>query len=103
MSAYALRCRVCEDVTAAEPADSRRRGAGPTDVLYDWARIERTITRGDVARGPASLWRYATLLPVVARVDVGAGWTPLVRSDLLSDALDVEVLLKLEVENPTAS
>jgi threonine synthase len=103
MSAYTLRCRVCEEVSVVEPVDSCRRCDGPTDVLYDWATIERTITRASVAAGPRSLWRYAPLLPAGARVDVGAGWTPLVRSDLLSDALDVDVLLKLEVDNPTAS
>src|SRR3954451_8256557 len=61
------------------------------------------MTRRSVAAGPRSLWRYATLLPAGAQIDVGAGWTPLVHSDLLSDALDVEVLLKLDGENPTAS
>src|SRR4051794_4782797 len=103
MSAHSLRCRVCEEVTVAEPLDSCRRCDGPTDVLYDWASIERTITRASVAAGPPSLWRYAALLPTGARVDFGAGWTPLVRSELLSDALDVDVLLKLEGDNPTAS
>ena len=103
MSAYSLRCRVCEEVTVAEPLDACRRCDGPTDIVYDWAAIERTMTRRSVAAGPHSLWRYASLLPAGAHVDVGAGWTPLVHSDLLSDALDVEVLLKLEGENPTAS
>src|SRR4051794_41457643 len=103
MSTHSLRCRVCEEVALAEPLDSCRRCDGPTDVVYDWAAIERTMTRRSVAAGPLSLWRYATLLPAGAQVDVGAGWTPLVHSDLLSDALDVEVLLKLEGENPTAS
>src|SRR3954471_12704335 len=103
MSTHSLRCRVCEEVALAEPLDSCRRCDGPTDIVYDWAAIERTMTRRSVAAGPRSLWRYATLLPAGAQVDVGAGWTPLVHSDLLSDALDVEVLLKLEGENPTAS
>ncbi|MFL5961436.1 MAG: threonine synthase [Gaiellaceae bacterium] len=103
MSAYSLRCRVCEEVTVAEPLDACRRCAGPTDVLYDWARIERTVTRATVAAGPESLWRYHDLLPSGARVDFGAGWTPLVRSDLLSDALGIDLHLKLEGENPTRS
>jgi len=103
MSTHSLRCRVCEEVALAEPLDSCRRCDGPTDVVYDWAAIGRTMTQRSVAAGPRSLWRYATLLPAVAQIDVGAGWTPLVHSELLSDALDVEVLLKLEGENPTAS
>ena len=103
MSAYALRCRVCEEVTVAEPLDACRRCDGPNDVLYDWAWVEHAVTRAAVAAGPPSLWRYHGLLPAGARVEFGAGWTPLVRSDLLSDALGVDVLLKLEGENPTQS
>src|ERR1700704_2004464 len=101
MSASPLRCRVCEEVTVAEPLDACRRCDGPTDMLYDWARIERVVTRASVGAGPASLWRYHDLLPTGARVDVGAGWTPLVRSDLLSDALGIDLLFKLEGGKPT--
>jgi threonine synthase len=72
-------------------------------MLYDGARIERVVTRAAVAAGPASLWRYHDLLPAGAQVDFGAGWTPLVRSDLLSDALGIDLHLKLEGENPTQS
>src|SRR3954451_2972498 len=103
MSAHSLRCRVCEEVTVAEPLDACRRCDGPTDVLYDWDTIRRSVSRATVAAGPASLWRYAALLPMGAHVDFGAGWTPLVRSDLLSDALGIELFLKLEGDNPTAS
>ena len=45
MSAYALRCRVCEEVTVAEPLDACRRCDGPNDVLYDWAWVEHAVTR----------------------------------------------------------
>jgi threonine synthase len=103
MSAYALRCRVCEEVTVAKPLDACRRCDGPTDVLYDWAQIERAVTPAAVAAGPASLWRYGGLLPAGAHVDYGAGWTSLVRSDLLSEALGIELFLKLEGDNPTRS
>jgi len=102
-SSDALRCRVCEEVTVAEPLDVCRRCDGPTDVLYDWDWIERAVTPATIEAGPRSLWRYEALLPAGARVDFGAGWTPLVRSDLLSDALGVDLYLKLEGENPTAS
>jgi threonine synthase len=103
MSAHSLRCRVCEEVTVAEPLDACRRCDGPTDVLYDWETIRRSVSRATVAAGPDSLWRYAALLPMGAHVDFGAGWTPLVRSELLSDALGIELFLKLEGDNPTAS
>ena len=103
MSSYYMRCRVCEDVTAAEPLDACRRCDGPTDVTYDWERVARTMTRSAVAAGPRSLWRYHGLLPAGAQVDVGAGWTPLVRSDSLSELLGVDLHLKLEDANPTRS
>ncbi len=103
MSSFALRCRVCEAVTVAEPTDSCRRCDGPTDATYDWARIARRVTRAKVAAGPDSIWRYQELLPTGARVEVGAGWTPLVRSGRLSDALGIDLRLKLEGTNPTRS
>ena len=102
-SGYHLRCRVCEEVTEAEPLDACRRCDGPTDVSYDWDGVARTMTRASVAAGPRSLWRYHGLLPAGAQVDVGAGWTPLVRSDALSDLLGVDLHLKLEDANPTRS
>jgi threonine synthase len=65
--------------------------------------VTRDVTRASVASGPRSLWRYAGLLPAGARVDVGAGWTPLVPSPELSDTLGVELYLKREDTNPTRS
>lgn len=103
MSSYYLRCRVCEEVVEAEPLDACRRCDGPTDVTYDWERVARTMTRGSIAAGPRSLWRYQGLLPAGAHVEVGAGWTPLVRSDALSELLGVDLHLKLEDANPTRS
>ena len=66
MSAYSLRCRVCEEVTVAEPLDACRRCDGPTDIALRLGRIERVVTRAAVAAGPASLWRYHDLLPAGA-------------------------------------
>lgn len=101
MSAYRLRCRVCEDVQPPSAADACLRCDGPTDVTYDWTSLR--ITCESVAEGPRTLWRYGALLPAGARIDVGAGWTPLTRSDELSDLLGVELFLKLEQTNPTRS
>lgn len=100
---YALRCRVCEDVTEPEARDACRRCDGPTDVTYDWAMIRQEVTQTEIAAGPPSLWRYEALLPTAARVGVRAGWTPLERVDSLSEQLGVDLLLKLESENPTRS
>ncbi len=103
MTPFALRCRVCEEVAPPEPLDACRRCDGPTDVTYDWDRVARLATREAVADGPDSLWRYHALLPAGARIEHGAGWTPLRRADRLSDALGIDLRLKLEDTNPTRS
>jgi len=98
-----MRCRVCEEVTPAQPVDLCRRCDGPTDVVYDWEHIARTVTPRAVAAGPKSVWRYHWLLPSGAPVDTGAGWTPLVRSDELSELFGIDLHLKLEGASPTGS
>jgi len=103
MSAFGLRCRVCEMVSRPEPVDACRRCDGPTDLTYDWARIARDVSHRSIAAGPESLWRYGGLLPAGARVDYGAGWTPLHRADRLSELLELDLHLKLEGHNPTHS
>jgi threonine synthase len=103
MSAYHLRCRVCEEVTEPAPAVACHRCDGPTDVAYDWDRLTRTFTREAIGGRPETLCRYAELLPAGARVDVGAGRTRLVPCEPLSDLLGLDLYLKLESENPTRS
>jgi threonine synthase len=103
VTAYALRCRVCEEVTPAEPVDACRRCDGPNDVAYDWERVERTVDRARIAAGPPSLWRYRGLLPAGAELEFGAGWTPLVQATRLSELLGIDLWLKLETANPTHS
>jgi threonine synthase len=103
MSASGLRCRVCETVSLPEPVDACRRCDGPTDLTYDWARIARDVSHATIAAGPPSLWRYGGLLPAGARVETGAGWTPLLRADRLSELLELDLHLKLEGYNPTQS
>ena len=103
MSAAGLRCRVCETVSLPEPVDACRRCDGPTDLTYDWDDIARDVSHRSIAAGPESLWRYAALLPAGAKVEHGAGWTPLHRADRLSELLDLDLHLKLEGHNPTHS
>jgi threonine synthase len=102
-AAVALRCRVCEEVAPPQPADTCLRCDGPTDIVYDWPALRATVSRATLAAGPPSLWRYAALLPL-GPADVAApGWTPLVPAPRLSEALGIELLLKLETANPTGS
>ena len=94
---------MCEVVVEPAPLDTCRRCDGPTDVGYDWARLGHTLTRAAVATRPHSLWRYHELIPDGARLDVGAGWTPLEHSEPLSELLGLDVHLKREDANPTRS
>ncbi|HEY3962639.1 MAG TPA: pyridoxal-phosphate dependent enzyme, partial [Gaiellaceae bacterium] len=100
---YSLRCRVCEEITVPVPLDTCRRCDGPTDVAYDWEWVRENVSHATIAAGPRSLWRYRALLPGAARLDFGAGWTPLIRAHRLSRLLDVDLYLKLESANPTLS
>ena len=103
-AASALRCRICEHVEVPGPADDCPRCDGPTDVVYDLAALSRELTPASIARSPETMWRYRDLLPAeVADATSAVGWTPLVRAEVLSKALDVDIRLKLETVNPTGS
>ena len=87
--AFALHCRVCEDMTLPEPLEICRRCDGATDIAYDWEHLRGTVTAATIAAGPPSLWRYEGLLPTRSHAGVPAGWTALERSDSLSELLGV--------------
>jgi threonine synthase len=79
---------------------------GPLEVAYDYDAIRASVSREKIAAGPLSLWRYQDLLPVEAEpaVDLGTGFTPLVRADRLAAALGLgEVWVKDDTRNPTNS
>jgi threonine synthase len=79
---------------------------GPLEVTYDYERVAATISRERIASGPRTIWRYADLLPVADPhpVDLGAGFTPLVRADRLAAELGLgELWIKDDTANPTGS
>lgn len=105
-TAFALRCRICEHEEAPGPATDCPRCDGPTDVAYDLEALAGLVSRERVAGGPQSLWRYRDLLPAElgdTASGQAVGWTPLVRAERLSGALDLDVLVKAETANPTGS
>jgi threonine synthase len=76
------------------------------EVVYDYQAIARATSRGRIAAGPDTMWRYADFLPVdaAARIDLHAGFTPLVRSHNLAEALGLrELYIKNDTVNPTWS
>lgn len=80
---------------------------GPLEVVYDYDRIRRQLTRATLERRPPSMWRYRELLPIAGEPTVGrqVGFTPLVRADRLARRLGVrEVWIKNDAVNyPTLS
>jgi threonine synthase len=77
---------VCEDVCF-----------GPLEVVYDYDRIRSRVSRATIEAGPTSIWRYRDFLPVAADpIDVGTGFTPLLRARRLGRALGLN---KLYVKN----
>jgi len=101
-----LRCRECGRGYAVEPIHVCEWCFAPLEVVFDFDEIRRTISRESIAAGPRSMWRYAALLPGDAekRVDLGAGFTPLVPAPRLGAELGLHDLwLKNDTANPTHS
>jgi threonine synthase len=105
-SLIGLRCRECGREYAAEPIHVCEWCFAPLEVVFDYAEIAKSISHESVAAGPRSMWRYHQLLPADAdkRVDLGAGFTPLVPAPRLGAELGLNDLwLKNDTANPTHS
>ncbi len=104
--ATALRCRECHREYPLAAQHVCEFCFGPVEVTYDYDRLRRNVTRESIERGPASLWRYRDFLPVDAdaAIDIGAGYTPLIRAKNLGKALGLNNLyIKNDTVNPTWS
>jgi threonine synthase len=94
-----LECSKCgERLSGAAPQNVCPKDGGSLYVRYDLARIKKQVTRDSVERGPASMWRYAGVLPGSDPVTLGEGFTPMLRSRTNPD-----VYIKDEGLNPTGS
>jgi threonine synthase len=102
----ALKCRECGREYPIEPSYTCSWCFGPLEVAYDYDAIRDHTSRERIAAGPANIWRYADLLPSDHHpaIDLGAGFTPLVRADRLAAELGLgEVWVKNDTLNPTNS
>jgi threonine synthase len=99
MSRASLRCRVCERAQPLLALSACPHCHEPLDVVYDGLPASLHRNGGS----PRSMWRYADALPHAPQDDSTPGMTPLVPAPRLSEALGVELLLKLEDANPTHS
>ena len=101
-----LRCRECGREYQLEPSNVCEFCFGPLEVVYDYAALAGLVTRERIEAGPPTMWRYADLLPVDAEgaVDIGTGYTPLLRAPNLGRELGLSRLyIKNDCVNPTWS
>jgi len=77
----------------------------PLEVSYDYKAMAKAVSREKLAAGPLSMWRYRDMLPVEGKeVDIGTGFTPLVKADNLGRELGLDRLyIKNDCLNPTYS
>jgi threonine synthase len=99
-----LSCRECGATRELGPVFACDECFGPLEISYDFG----TVTREQIAAGPASIWRYAPLLPVPADVaahpNTNPGWTRLVPAHNLGRELGLKNLyVKDDSGNPTHS
>jgi threonine synthase len=94
-----LECSKCgEKVDATQPQTLCPRDTGSLYVRYDLAAIKKHFTRESLLQRPASMWRYADVLPDAEPVTLGEGFTPMLRSRRNPDTY-----IKDEGLNPTGS
>ncbi|MFQ5997370.1 MAG: threonine synthase [Dehalococcoidales bacterium] len=103
--ATALRCRKCGKEYPLEPINLCDFCLSPLEVNYDYKSMAAKVHREKLAEGRFSMWRYRDLLPVEGEVvDIGTGFTPLVKAENLGSELGLDHLyLKNDCLNPTYS
>src|SRR3954447_13975972 len=81
----ALKCRECGREYPLAATHVCEFDFGPLEVVYDYDRIKKNLTRAIIASRPQTMWRYRELLPVAFEPTVGCqvGFTPLVKADRL--------------------
>ena len=101
-----LRCRGCGREYPVEPLNACDFCFGPLEVEYDYDSITRAVSRERIVEGPPTMWRYQDFLPVDAdmALDMGTGFTPLIRAENLGRKLGLENLyIKNDSVNPSFS
>jgi len=102
-----LECGRCRKAADAAAVASRCPCGGELLARYDLEAIRRSWSREWLGHAPATMWRYAPLLPVAnpnSIVSLGEGMTPLVRARRLGAALGLKDLwIKDEGVNPAGS
>ena len=92
MPGYELRCRECGKSWGNQPRSICEDCFSPLEVSYDYESLR--VTREEIARGPANMWRYSSLLPLPEdyRPSLPVGFTPLLRAPRLAAQLGAKNL-----------
>lgn len=103
--ATTLRCRKCGKEYPLEPISLCEFCLSPLEVSYDYKSMARAVSREKLAAGPLTMWRYRDMLPVDGEViDIGTGFTPLVKASRLGRELGLkELYIKNDCLNPSYS
>ena len=103
----ALKCRECGREYPLEATHVCEFDFGPLEVVYDYDKIRKSMTKAALAKRPETMWRFRELLPVADDPTVGTrvGYTPLIKADRLAKWLGVrEAWIKNDAVNyPTLS
>ncbi len=101
-----LRCRECGATYPVSPVSICPECFGPLEVDYNYEAMRQAISRFSIESGPATMWRYRSLLPIDGDrvVDLGTGFTPLIEAHRLGQELGLKRLyVKNDAVNPTYS
>jgi threonine synthase len=94
-----LECTKCgAHLPADHPQTVCSKDGGILYVRYNLAHLKQNFKRQALQTGPATMWRYAEVLPDVVPVSLGEGFTPLLPSREFPG-----VYVKDEGLNPTGS
>ena len=102
-----LKCRECGREYPKEAIYVCEYCFGPLEVIYDYEKIKKVLTREAIESRPKNLWRYRELLPIEGDPTDGlnSGYTSLFRARNLEKVLGVkELYIKDDSTNhPTLS
>ncbi|MBI5573033.1 MAG: threonine synthase [Elusimicrobia bacterium] len=102
-----LKCRECGRTYPKKPIYVCEWCFGPLEVVYDYKRIKKVLTREKISSREKNLWRYKELLPIDKEPMVGlnSGFTPFFEAKNLSKVLGAKkIFIKDDsVNHPTLS
>jgi threonine synthase len=76
-----LECTRCgQQLPADKPQTICPKDGGVLYARYDLPAIQKAFSREQLCERPATMWRYAEVLPEAKPVSLGEGFTPMIPS-----------------------